>query len=441
MATTSERIVPPLFPGDPPPGSLSEETPPGRFPAFRYRNFRLFFIGQLVSVTGTWMQSLAQSYLVYEILNASPFQLGLVNVFQFAPVLLLGIPAGVIADRFPKRRLLVITQSIFATLAGVLTLLVVLGEIQLWQVYTVAALFGVTNALDMPTRQSFLSEMVGRNVVMNAIALNSTMFNTGRVLGPAIAGLILAIFGPAVCFAVNTVSYAGVIVGLLMMRVSPIVRDATVSALARLREGLVYVRTSPTIYRTIVLVGVVGTFGMNFNLWVPLLASDSFGSGAETYGLLFASMGMGSLLGALSLAMFGRTPNRARMLGAAIGLGAIEVALAFAAAAETSVVVGMACLAIVGFSSSNAMATANSTVQTYARDELRGRVMAVYMTVFAGTVPIGALISGAIADRFGVAIAVGFGGLVTVAAAIAIAWTQRQPRAPNLTEAVAHGSR
>jgi len=440
MATTSERIIPPLLPSDPPPGDALEAHSNGRFPAFRYRNFRLFFVGQLISATGTWMQSLAQSYLVYEILNASPFQLGLVNVFQFGPVLLFGIPAGVIADRFPKRRLLVITQSIFATLAGVLTLLVVLGQIQLWQVYAVATVFGITNALDMPTRQSFLSEMVGKNAVMNAIALNSTMFNTGRVLGPAIAGLILAIFGPAVCFAINTVSYAGVIVGLLMMRVTPTVRKATDSAIARLREGLAYVQASPTIYRTIFLVGAVGTFGMNFNLWVPMLASDSFGSGAGTYGLLFASMGIGSLLGALTLAMFGRKPNRARMLGAAIGLGAIEVVLAFAAAAETSVVVGMACLAIVGFASSNAMATANSTVQTYARDELRGRVMAVYMTVFAGTVPIGALISGAIADQWGVPIAVGSGGLVTAVAAIAIGWTQRRRLSEPTTEAVVSGS-
>lgn len=244
----------------------------GRFPAFAYRNYRLFFFGQLVSVTGTWMQSLAQSYLVYEVLNASPFQLGLVNVFQFAPVLLLGIPAGVLADRFPKRRILVFTQSVFALLAGVLTILVLLDRIELWQVYAVAAVFGVTNALDMPTRQSLVSEMVGKRAVMNAIALNATMFNTARVVGPAIAGLVLAVFGPVACFAINTVSYGGVIIGLLMMRIMPAAREATGSALVRLKEGLAYVRATPTIYRTIGLVGAVGTFGMNFNIWVPMLA-------------------------------------------------------------------------------------------------------------------------------------------------------------------------
>ena len=386
------------------------------------------------------MQSLAQSYLVYDVLNASPFQLGLVNVFQFAPVLLLGIPAGVLADRFPKRRILVITQSIFSLLAAVLTVLVVLDHIQLWQVYAVAALFGITNALDMPTRQSFVSEMVGKDSVMNAIALNATMFNTGRVLGPAMAGLILAIFGPAICFGINAVSYAGVIIGLLMMRVTPVVKVATISATARLREGLAYVRATPTIYRTIILVGAVGTFGMNFNIWVPMLASDSFDSGPGAYGLLFSAMGVGSLIGALSLAMFGRKPNRARMLGAAIGLGVIEVTLAIAAAIPTSIAVGMLCLAIAGFASSNAMATANTTVQTTANEALRGRVMAVYMTVFAGTTPFGALISGAIADHFGVPMAIGFGGFITAAAAIAIAWTQRQRLTLQPRPTVVHSS-
>ncbi len=398
----------------------------GRFPAFAYRNYRLFFFGQLVSVTGTWMQSLAQSYLVYEVLNASPFQLGLVNVFQFAPVLLLGIPAGVLADRFPKRRILVFTQSVFALLAGVLTVLVLLDRIQLWQVYAVAGVFGVTNALDMPTRQSLVSEMVGKRAVMNAIALNATMFNTARVVGPAIAGMVLAAFGPVACFAINTVSYGGVIIGLLMMRIRPAAKEAAGSALVRLKEGLAYVRAIPTIYRTIGLVGAVGTFGMNFNIWVPMLASDSFGSGAGAYGLLFSAMGFGSLLGALTLAMFGRTPSRTRMLGAAIGLGLVEIVLAVAAAIPTNIALGMITLAIAGFASSTAMATANTTVQTTAAPELRGRVMAVYMTVFAGTTPFGALISGGIADAFGVPTAVGVGGIVTASAAIAIAWTQRQ---------------
>ncbi len=403
----------------------ASSQPGGRFQALSYRNYRLFFFGQLVSVTGTWMQSLAQSYLVYDVLHASPLQLGLVNVFQFAPVLLLGIPAGVIADRFPKRTILIITQSTFGLLALVLTLLVALGHIQLWQVYAVAGVFGIANALDMPTRQAFVPEMVGKPALMNAIALNSTMFNTGRVLGPAIAGVVLAAFGPSICFAVNAVSYLGVIAGLLMMRIEPKVRVATNSAVARLREGLAYVRATPEISRTIVLIGMVGTFGMNFNIWIPMLASDSFGSGAGTYGLLFTAMGIGSLAGALMLAMFGKSPSRGKLLGSTAALGLAEVMLGIAASIPAAVVVGMALLALAGFASSNAMATANTLVQTVASDALRGRVMAVYMTVFAGTTPFGALISGAIADRYGVDVAVSTGGAVTLFAALAIAWTQR----------------
>lgn len=423
---SARELASPTNAGDP----IDGAPDPGRFPAFASRNYRLFFFGQLVSVTGTWMQSLAQSYLVYEILGASPFQLGLVNVFQFAPVLFLGIPAGVIADRFPKRRILIVTQSAFASLAAILTVLVYLDRIQLWQVYAIAGVFGVTNALDMPTRQSLVSELVDKRAVMNAIALNATMFNTGRVLGPAVAGLVLAAFGPVACFAINTVSYGGVILGLSMMRITPVVREVAGSAISRLRDGLAYVRATPTIYRTIFLVGAVGTFGMNFNIWVPLLASDSFGPGPGAYGLLFAAMGLGSLLGALTLAMFGRTPSRRRMFGAAIGLGVVEIALAFAASMPTAISIGMVTLALAGFASSTAMATANSLVQTTAAPELRGRVMAVYMTVFAGTTPFGALISGAIADRFGVPTAVGIGGLITVSAAVTLAWTQRQRTSP-----------
>ena len=412
------------------PGAINAAVNPGegnsrRFSAFQYRNYRLFFTGQLISVTGTWMQSLAQSYLVYEVLGASPFELGLVNVFQFAPVLLLGIPAGIVADRLPKRNILVVTQSIFALLALVLTVLVALGQAQVWHVYAVATVFGITNAFDMPTRQAFVSEMVGKESVMNAIALNATLFNTGRVLGPAIAGLVLAFFGTAVCFGINAVSYIAVITGLLMMRIKPAKSRAVGSAGARLREGLAYVRATPNIFRPIILVGIVGVFGMNFPVWVPMLASDSFDSGGETYGLLFASMGVGSLVGAFTLAMFGRAPIRRRMLSAAIGLGLVEIILGVGVSIPIPLVMGMVCLAMAGFASSNMMSTANSIVQTTSSEGLRGRVMAVYMTVFAGTAPFGSLVTGAIADRFGVGMSLGLCGMVTFIATIIIIWAQR----------------
>jgi MFS family permease len=381
--------------------------------ALKYRNYRLFFSGQLISVTGTWMQSLAQSWLVVDSLKASPFELGLVNVFQFGPVLLLGIPAGVLADKIPKRNLMVASQTIFGLLAGVLSFLVFTDRVELWHVYLLAGLFGVTNAFDMPARQAFISEMVGKEALMNAIALNSAMFNTGRILGPAVAGVILALFGPAVCFAINGVSYIAVIIGLLMMNVPKVVSKAVGSAGEQLREGLSFVRNSPDIMRPVTMVATVGIFGMSYNVWLPLLATDSFNADAGTFGLLFSSMGAGSLLGALSVAFFGNEPSRARMLLAAIALGVVIVSLGIAASIPLPVGFGMALLAASGFSASNTMAMANTIVQTTAPDELRGRVMAVYSTVFMGSAPI-------------------IGGTIVAIVATLLFWLQRER--PPVTE-------
>lgn len=399
------------------------------FAALAHRNFRLFFTGQLISVTGTWMQSLAQSWLVVDTLNATAFQLGLVNVFQFGPVLLLGIPAGVIADKFPKRRILVGTQIMFGVLAAILSFLVFTNRAELWHVYLLAGIFGVTNAFDMPTRQAFVSEMVPKDVLMNAIALNAAMFNTGRILGPAVAGVILALFGPAACFAINAVSYLGVITGLLMMKIKEKVNKKTGSAAEQLKLGLQYVRNTPDVRRPVILVAIVGTFGMCYNVWLPLLATESFNADAGTYGLLFSSMGVGSLLGALSIAFFGKSPNRVRMLTAAIGLGIVEVLLALVASVPLHVGFGMLLLAMSGFAASNTTAMANTIVQTTAPDDLRGRVMAVYSTVFMGSVPIGAILAGTISDRFDVTTSLFLGGAVVAVVAVFISWTQRDRKA------------
>jgi MFS family permease len=398
------------------------------FAALRYRNYRLFFVGQLVSVTGTWMQSLAQSWLVVDQLHASAFQLGLVNVFQFGPVLLLGIPAGVVADKIPKRTLLLCSQLVFGLLAATLAFLVASGSVELWHVYLLASLFGLTNAFDMPARQAFVSEMVGKEALMNAIALNSAMFNTGRILGPAVAGVILAAFGPAVCFAINAVSYIAVIIGLLMMKVKPLVKTVAGSAAEQLREGLSFVRRTPDVLRPVLLVAAVGTFGMSFNVWLPLLARDSFNADAGTFGLLFSSMGAGSLVGALAIAFFGRTPDRLRMLLAAALLGILEVGVAVAASVPLAVGMGMLLLAGCGFAASNAMAMANTIVQTTAPDALRGRVMAVYSTVFMGSTPIGALVAGAISQQAGVVPSMITGGSVVAIVALTLTWLQRASR-------------
>jgi len=396
--------------------------------ALRYRNFRLFFSGQLISVTGTWMQSLAQSWLVVDILEASPFELGLVNVFQFGPVLLLGIPAGLLADKFPKRNLLVTSQILFGLLAAALAFLVASDRVELWHVYLLAGLFGLTNAFDMPARQAFISEMVGKEALMNAIALNSAMFNTGRILGPAVAGVILAAFGPAVCFALNAVSYLAVIIGLLMMNVTKIVARTAGSAGEQLREGIRFVRNTPDIMRPVMMVAAVGTFGMAYNVWLPLLATDSFQADAGTFGLLFSSMGAGSLVGALSVAFSGGRPSRQRMLLAAVALGTVIVSLGFVASIPLAVGFGMILLAASGFFASNTTSLANTIVQTTAPDALRGRVMAVYSTVFMGSAPIGALIAGSISQRYDVVTSMIIGGTIVTMVALTLFWLQRERR-------------
>ncbi|MDP8907762.1 MAG: MFS transporter, partial [Chloroflexota bacterium] len=247
-----------------------------KFPAFRYRNYRLFWGGQLISITGRWMQTVAQAWLVVDQLDATAFQLSLVTSLQFAPILLFGLFAGVLADRMPKRNLLLATQVAMAVLASILAVLVATSTVELWHVFVLALGLGIANAFDMPARQAFVSEMVDREAVMSAVALNSAVFNSGRIVGPAIAGVLLAAFGPAICFALNAISYIGVIVALLKMRLRPVTGDASGSPVARLREGLAYVRATPDILRPTLLVGLIGIFGMNFNVWLPLLTRESF---------------------------------------------------------------------------------------------------------------------------------------------------------------------
>lgn len=424
---------------DDPADALDAQASESGFAALRYRNYRLFFSGQLISVTGMWMQSLAQSWLIVDVLDATPFQLGLLPVFQFSPVLFLGIPAGIVADRFHKRNVMLVTQSLFAVLAATLAYLTWQGTIQLWHVYLIATLFGLNNALDMPSRQAFVSELVPKRALMNAIALNSAMFNTGRILGPAVAGVVLARWGIASAFLINGITYFGVIAGLAMMRVGPIPAIEGGSGVDRLKEGIAYVRNSPDIMRPIILVMAVGTFGMAYNTWLPLIAADRFKAGEETFGLLFSSMGAGSLAGALSVAFFSKQPSRVRMLLSATLLGIVIVTMGVVAAIPLSVGIAMAVLGLSGFSASNAMAMANTIVQTTAPDALRGRVMAVYSTVFMGSAPLGGLIAGAISDRWGVASSMYIGGsIVAVIAATLYVLQRDRPARTDEARPVGH---
>lgn len=389
------------------------------FGVLRFRNYRLFFTGQLVSTTGMWMQSLAQSWLVVETLQASAFQLGLVPIFQFGPSLLFGIPAGTIIDRFSKKHMLLVTQITYMVLAFLLAILTATGRVELWHVYATGFAFGLTGALDMPARQAFVSELVPRYALKNAIAINAATFNMGRILGPAIAGVILAWFGVAMCFYINAFSYVAPILALLLMKLTPHVQRAAGSGWEQMKVGMRYVRNTSAVRWPIVLVMVVGSFGMAYSVWLPLLATEAFNADEGMFGIMFSAMGLGSLIGALSVAYMRGGPSRGRMLASAIGLGLVTAAIGFIALIPLNIWLATAALTFSGFCAANTMSLANTIVQTTAPDELRGRVMAVYSTVFMGTMPMAGLIAGAISDRWGIeaSMYVG-GGIVAIVASL-----------------------
>lgn len=401
--------------------SLRELSLPSGFSALKHRNYRLYFFGQAVSVTGTWMQSLAMSWLVLT-LTSSAIKLSLVNVLQFAPTLVFGLLAGVVADRVPKRSLLVCTQSIAALASATLAFLIWTDNIDLWHVYLIALIVGINNSFDMPSRQAFVSEMVGREDLANAIALNSTLFNMGRLVGPALAGLVLGAFGVAACFLIDACSYLAVIVSLLMMRKLPKVKTVRGrNPIESLREGLAYVRATPLVAYLVIFAGSVGIFGINFNVWMPLLAKQDIDTGPGGFGLLMSSLGIGALAGALLLAFQSRKIGTRRLVVTALILGLGEVMLGVAMEATNSLMIAMLISAIVGFGLTSTMSLANTIVQSNAPDELRGRVMSVYIMVGTGVAPLGAILAGAVAGWFGTPISILLGGIITTLTAIWLA--------------------
>ncbi len=413
--TDQPELLAPSVPNRP-----KERLPEG-LRSLGHRDYRVFFFSQLFSLTGTWMQSLAQAWLVLT-LTDSPAALGLIGVFQFGPTLLLGLPAGVLVDRLPKRQLLLFTQIAAAFITGLLAFQVSRGAIELWQIYAAAMALGIVSAIDMPARQSFVVDLVGKDNLMNGIALNSALFNTTRVVGPALAGLILARFGPEICFVVNSLSYLPVIAGLAVMRTQGRPRKGSNagSAVERLREGLAYVRRTPEVRLPIILAGLMAIFGMNFGVWAPLLARDALDIGASGFGLLMSSLGIGSLTGALTLAFTGRRPSSQRLLATALLFGLFEIALGAAAGFGAPALAAMVLMAGTGFSMSTTMTQANTTVQTNTPDHLRGRVMSIYLTVFAGSTPIGAALAGLISEAWGSPMAVATGGAIVAIIAIVI---------------------
>ncbi len=408
-----------------PGGGSGSSRERGGFVALRSPNYRWYFSGQIASVIGTWMQSLALSWLVITTLGGSPFDLGLVNALNFAPVLVLSLYAGVIADRVNKLTLVNAMQAVNLVLAGSQAVLIVLDLATIWQVYLFALGLGVTNAFQQPARQAMTSELVERRHLLNAISLNSALFNMGRVVGPSVAGVLIWQFGPAICFAINAVCYAIGIVLFRKIRLEHVPRVGANDSLERLREGLAFVRRTESVLLPTILIGFVATFAMNFNIWIPLLATETFGLGSQGFGILTAVLGVGSLLGALSLAFSRGGLTRRKVYLSAVGLGAVEVALAIMSASLLPLALIIPMLIAAGYFMSSTSAAANTIVQSSTPDALRGRVMSVYMTVFTGTIPIGSLMTGWLAGHLSAPAAIGIGGAVAgLAAGLILVWRE-----------------
>jgi MFS family permease len=392
--------------------------------AFSHRNFTLFWSGQLVSLTGTWMQQVAQAWLVLQLTN-DPLALGIVAAAQFAPVMVFGLFAGLVADAVSKRAALLWTQVGSLSLALALGLLVASGEAQVWHVYLLALGLGFVNAFDMPVRQSFVVEMVGREDIANAVALNSAVFNGTRIIGPAIAGVFIATVGLAPLFFFNAASYLAVILGLLLMRTSELVPPSERAAMTRhwrsvvdrLAEGLSYVRHNRQILVAISLLGVVATFALNFQVLIPVLARDVLGGQADVFGFLMAASGIGSLVSSLSIA-FGQRPSMRLLVTGAGAIGVAMIGLGLSRALPIS----MLLMFLAGWGVIAMAATTNTIIQLSVPDVLRGRVMSVYTTVFAGSVPIGGLFAGAVAAWVSVPAALAVGGVIALIAAAYVAW-------------------
>jgi len=359
------------------------------FSSLRVRNYRLFAAGQVVSNTGTWMQRIAQDWLVLQITN-SPLAVGITTALQFLPMLLFGLWGGLMADRYPKRRLLMITQSAMGALAALLAGLTLAGVVQVWQVYLIALGLGFATVVDNPARQTFVNEMVPKDLVRNAVGLNSGNFQLARMLGPAVAGVLISVVGIGWAFALNALSFVAVLTALLLMRPRELQRmPLAPRGPGQLREGLSYVRRTPALLWPIVLVFFVGTFGYNFAIILSAYTKNVFDSGADVYGLLNTVMAAGSVVGALFAAR--RTSATLSVLFAAavgVGLGLIVLGL------TPWFIPFVVLLAGMGFISVTFNTLGNTSVQLASSPELRGRVMSLYMLVFMGGTPLGSLVIG-----------------------------------------------
>jgi MFS family permease len=382
------------------------------FASLAVRNYRLFFIGQAVSMSGTWMQTVAQGLLVLE-LTGSGTALGIVTALQTLPVLFLGAWGGLLADRLPKRSILYVTQWTSSIVSLVLGALILAGHVELWMVYVFAVINGVIKVFDNPTRQTFVREMVGNERLTNAVALNSTEMNLARVIGPSIAGVVAATLGLGVCFLVNGVSYFFVIAMLMRMRAEEL-HPAPVLQRARgqLVAGLKYAWSTPVLRNTLLMMAIIGTFTYEFSVTMPLFAEFTLDSGASGYAALTSAMGVGAVVGGLYTASRRRTtPGMLVMAAAMFGVSVLLVSIA------PSMVLAFAAMVVVGFFSITFTSLGNVTLQMASDPAMQGRVMSLWSIAFLGTTPIGGPIMGAIGEHMGARWSLLLGGLAALVAA------------------------
>jgi MFS family permease len=384
------------------------------FQSLRNRNYRLYATGGVVSNVGTWMQRVAQDWLVLQLSGHSGVALGITTGLQFLPMLLLAPFAGTLADRYSKRKVLIVTQASMATVGATLGLLDITGVVQVWHVYALALLLGIGAACDAPARQSFVIEMVGRDDLPNAVGLNSASFNLGRVIGPALAGVLIVLIGTGPVFLINAASFGAVIFALTRMRSSELMpMPRAPGGRGQVLEGIRYVRARPDLQLVMVIVFFVGTFGLNFQMTSALMATAVFHKGAGAYGLLGSVVAIGSLSGALLAARRGK-PRLRLIVFAAVAFGVVEIA----AGLMPSYYWFMATLIPLGLCQMTLLNSANATMQLAVDPVMRGRVMALYMAVLMGGTPIGAPLIGALAEAFGARWSLIAGGLISAGAAI-----------------------
>jgi MFS family permease len=398
----------------------------------RHRNYRLFFTGQIVSVTGTWMQDTALPWLILS-LTHSPVYVGALVFARFAPFMVFGLFSGVLADRFDNRRVVMITQACSMLVAASLAALAFAGVEAVWPYFVLAFCGGAALVFDAPNRHALTFQLVGRDELPNAIALNSSLFNAGRVVGPAVGGVLIAAFGPGWCFAINSLSFLAVLAALALMRVSelfPVARSA--KAAGAVREGLRYVWRTPMVLAVIAITAVVGGLGFNFRVILPVLSSETLHASAAVFGALFAAFGVGALLGALASAALARASWKA-VVAASVGFNTMLILLAPVRNTALAAVL----LLCVGFCFSVWTSNSQSILQLTTPDAFRGRVLGFYLFVFAGLAPIGGLLGGWLADMGGTELALVVAGGLGLAATLVAAARLRGVSAPRRRQVVA----